>query len=258
MDPGGSPRYDGAVDEHVARNRRHWDRISRGYARAHARQFDPLRPAWGAWSLPEAEVGALGEVAGREVLELGCGGGHWAVGLARLGARVTGLDVSPAQLAAARALAARHHAEVRWVEADAEALPFGPASFDLVFADHGAFTFCDPDRLLPEAARVLRAGGACVFNMTTPWLDASWDGTRVADRLHVPYFELGRQESPEEVSFQRPYGAWIRSFVRAGFVVEDLVELRPPPGAGTTFENFASLRQARHWPAEHIWKLRRR
>lgn len=245
------------MSDHVAKNRRHWDRIARGYARAHARQFDPGRLAWGAWSIPEAELGALGPVEGRDVLELGCGGGHWAVGLALRGARVTGLDVSPAQLAEARALAARHGAEVRWVEGDAEALPFAAASFDLVMADHGAFTFCDPDRVLPEAARVLRPGGWCVFNITTPWLDASWDGRRVADRLHLDYFDLDRFEGPDEVSFQRPYGAWIRSFRRAGLQVEDLLELRPPPGATTTFENFASVAQARRWPAEHVWRLRR-
>jgi SAM-dependent methyltransferase len=237
------------------RNRAHWDRIAASYQRAHARQFPIDDPAWGAWAVPERELRALGPVAGLDVLELGCGAAWWSAALALQGARVTGLDVSAGQLREARALLG--DLPVTLVEADATTMPFAPAVFDLVFADHGAPTFCDPHALVPEVARVLRPGGRFVFNMTTPLLDTCWDGRRVGDRLVTPWFGLHDFPTEDEVSYQLSYGDWIRLFVQSGFAVEDLVELRPGAGATTTFENFAPVAWARRWPAEHIWKVRR-
>jgi hypothetical protein len=66
---------------------------------------------------------------------------------------------------------------------------------------------------------------------------------------------LGRAESEGMVEFQLGYGAWIRLLRSHGFVVEDLIELRPQPNATTTYD-LAPLEWARRWPAEHIWKAR--
>lgn len=63
-------------------------------------------------------------------------------------------------------------------------------------------------------------------------------------------------ENDEGVNFQLPYGEWIRLFGAHGFMVEDLVELRPPPAAKTTYD-LVTLEWARRWPAEHIWKVRK-
>ena len=243
-------------DDHVRRNRVHWDRVAAGYQRDHARQFSVTEPAWGAWATPERELQALGEVAGLDVLELGCGAAYWSAALAGRAARVTALDVSAAQLAIARET--HPGVLITFVEGDAEAMAFRDAAFDLVFADHGAPTFCDPHRLVPEVARVLRPGGRFVFNMTTPLLDACWDGRRIGEQLTTPLFGMHRFATESEVSFQLSYGGWIGLFVRSSFVIEDLVEIKPPPAPRTTFENFAAPAWARRWPAEHIWKLRRR
>jgi hypothetical protein len=59
------------------------------------------------------------------------------------------------------------------------------------------------------------------------------------------------------VDYQVPYGEWVRTFRQHGLIVEDLVELRPPEDATTTFVDFAPLDWARRWPAEEIWVLRR-
>ena len=58
--------------------------------------------AWGVVQIPEAELQILGDVAGLDVLELGCGAAQWSIGLARLGARPVGLDLSARQLEYAR------------------------------------------------------------------------------------------------------------------------------------------------------------
>jgi len=58
--------------------------------------------AWGVWQIPEDEIHALGEVAGKDVLELGCGAAQWSIELAGRGARPVGLDLSERQLEHAR------------------------------------------------------------------------------------------------------------------------------------------------------------
>lgn len=244
---------------YTLRNRRHWDRISVDYQVEHTAQLDAAEPSWGAWSIPERELGALGEVRGLDTLEVGCGAAQWSVHLARAGARATGLDISPVQLGRGRELVARARVPVRLVEGDVEDLPFPDASFDLVFGDHGALTFADPNRSLVEIARVLRPGGHLAFCITSPLLDACWDERRgkVTDRLVADYFAMRVFDSEEETSFQLPYGAWIRLFVASGFAVVDLLELQPPAGARTTYEHFAPLPWARRWPAEVIWRVRK-
>ncbi len=93
------------------------------------------------------------------VLDLGCGPGHWSARLAtRYGddARVLGLDLAPGMLSEAR----RTHGEpVRWLCADAAALPLADASLDLVFSNL-AIQWCPSlEDTLAELARVLRPGG---------------------------------------------------------------------------------------------------
>jgi SAM-dependent methyltransferase len=211
------------------------------------------------WHVPEAELRVLGDVKGLDVLELGCGGAQWSIALAKLGARPVGLDLSPRQLDHARRAMAAAGVDFPLVEASAEEVPLADEGFDVVFCDHGAFNFADPTRLVPECARLLRSGGLLAFNTPSPLVDLVYDveGDRIVDRLVNDYFELRGFEGDDEVSFQLPYGEWIRLLRANGFEVEDLIEIRPPEGATTTYD-FAPLEWARRWPAENIWKARKR
>ena len=200
----------------------------------------------------------LGAVAEKDVLELGCGAAQWSIALAKLGARPVGLDLSPRQLEHARRAMNEAAVEFPLIEASAEDVPLDDASFDVVFCDHGAFNFADPSRLVPEAARLLRPGGLLTFSMVTPIVDLFWDNERdaVVDRPRNNYFEHRGFEDADAVDFQLPYGEWIRLFRANGLVVEDLIELRPPPGATTSYD-LVPLEWARCLPAEHIWKARK-
>jgi ubiquinone/menaquinone biosynthesis C-methylase UbiE len=132
--------------------------------------------AWGVWQLPESELHVLGDVREKDVLELGCGAAQWSIALHALGARVTGLDNSSVQLEHARALMAQTGTEFPLVHASAETTPFADASFDVIFCDHGAMAFADPSRTVPEAARLLRAGGLLASTLRgrrTPSIRAS-------------------------------------------------------------------------------------
>jgi SAM-dependent methyltransferase len=243
-------------DNHERRNREFWDADADDYQAVHGDALAAAPRAWGVWRIPDTEVGVLGDVLGLDVLEYGCGAAQWSRALAADGARVVALDQSREQLRHAAPAAA---AGVRLVCAGGEHLPFADAAFDVVFADHGAMSFCDPDRSLPEVARVLRPGGRFAFSHTTPWPYLAWDEQRerVGRRLERPYFGFRRFDSGEgTVDFSLGYGDWIRRFRAHGFLVEDLVELRAPKGARTTFPDF-DARWARRWPAEQVWKLRR-
>lgn len=242
---------------HIAKNRAHWDRLSDAYQREHGEQLRQAGMGWGVWSIAESELNALGDVADRDVLEFGCGAAEWAIALAARGARCTGIDLSAQQLAHARSRVEASGRTVRLIEASAEAVPLPDASFDLIFCDHGAMTYADPQLAVPEAARLLRPGGRFVFSMATPWVEVCWNDETdgLDDRLHLPYFGLRTYETADQVSFQLPYGDWIRLFRANGLIVDDLIELQPPAGATTTYAGFARLDWARRWPAEHIWCL---
>lgn len=241
---------------HVRKNRRYWDAESARYQAEHAAQLGRRTPAWGVWSIPESRLRVLGAVRGRDVLELGCGGGQWSRWLAKLGARPVGLDLSIRQLEHASRLVRRR---VPFVAGDAERLPFADERFDVVMCDHGAMTFADPRRTVPEAARVLRPGGLFAFGHSSPIHFVCWDDTkhRVTDRLSRDYFDM-RPWDQETVDFMLPFGEWIRLFRAHGLEVEDLIEPRPPAGARTTYPWFAPLAWARRFPSENIWKLRKR
>jgi SAM-dependent methyltransferase len=255
-----SPTARRSSANHVAVNLRLWERQSARYDKRHAHVLGGARAmAWGLWRIPESGLGALGDVRGRDVLELGCGAARWSLALARQGARVVGIDLSPTQLSHAVRLQHRSARRVALVRGDAERLPFEGQVFDLVFCDWGAMTFADPFRTVPEVARVLRNSGRLVFVTSTPLRAIVEDRrtNRIDRRLRYDYFGLHRLEYPDEVNFQLPYGEWIRLFASNGLQVESLLETRPPRRATTTYLNAQASAWAARWPVEAIWQARK-
>jgi SAM-dependent methyltransferase len=249
------------LTEHAAKNRRFWDATADDYQAKHAAQLDWRKPpCWGVWERPEAELQILGDVAGLDVLEFGCGAAQWSIGLQLRGARMVALDASARQLEHARRLMRDAGVEFPLVHASAEAVPLADKSFDLVFCDHGAMSFCDPYRTIPEAARLLRAGGRFIFNMATPFVDLTYSDAekRSTTTLQLDYFGLHRVEDEQMVSFNLQYGEWIRVFRANGLEVESLIELQPAADATSTYGEYVGLDWARRWPAENIWKTRKR
>jgi ubiquinone/menaquinone biosynthesis C-methylase UbiE len=246
--------------DYIEKTRDYWNGISADYQKRHASQLGKVEPTWGVWAIPERELNILGDVAGKDILEFGCGGAQWSIALARRGARMTGVDLSGEQLRHAREFVAAEGLSVTLVESNAEATPFAEASFDVVFCDHGAMTFANPRKTVPEAARILRPGGLFAFNMATPWLDVAVDRAteKVTDRFLVDYFDMPVWTDEEgQTTFQLSYGEWVRLFRQSGLIIEDLVEIRPKETSTTTYDGYVPLEWARRFPAEHIWKLRR-
>src|SRR5947209_802397 len=85
--------------QYVKINRSFWNAYSDAYDEEHASVLsDEQAMAWGLWRIPESELQVLGDVAGKDILELGCGAARWSIALARLGARPVGVDLSARQL----------------------------------------------------------------------------------------------------------------------------------------------------------------
>ena len=150
--------------EHVARNRAYWDDLARQYVEAGERAWAREEPAWGIWNVPEAEVQVFPEkLAGKDVIELGCGTAYISAWLSRRGARVVGIDNSEVQLGTARRLQRQYGLDFPLIHGDAEAIGYPDASFDFAISEYGACLWADPQRWVPEAARLLRPGGQLVF-----------------------------------------------------------------------------------------------
>src|SRR3954452_9475239 len=106
--------------------------------------------------------------AGWTVLDVATGSGNAAVAAARRGCAAVGVDYVPALLERGRVRAAAEHLDVRFVEGDAENLPFPDASFDAVVSIYGAMFAPDHDRTAAELARVCRSGGRIALASWTP------------------------------------------------------------------------------------------
>ncbi|TPW16682.1 MAG: hypothetical protein FD129_666 [bacterium] len=108
--------------------------------------------------------------AGQRVLDVGCGTGVVSLAAARLGAIVTGLDLTPELLVRARENAAIAAVDIEWQEGDAEALPFADGSFDVVVSQFGHMFAPRPEVATAEMLRVLRSGGTIAFATWPPEL----------------------------------------------------------------------------------------
>jgi ubiquinone biosynthesis O-methyltransferase len=114
-------------------------------------------------------AGLLGRVAGKKLLDVGCGDGAMAFELARQGATVTALDADPSMIAAARLRAENEAARIQLVEGNAESLPFDDAIFDVVVAVTVLCFVQDAEHAVTEIARVLKPEGRLVIGELGRW-----------------------------------------------------------------------------------------
>jgi len=245
-------------DRRIAINRELWTAVNAQHTDADARRrWASDEVSWGLFNIPERSVGALGVVGGLDVLDLACGTGYFSAWLARAGARPVGVDLNAAQLATARTLQRELELDFMLIEADAEDLPLVDESFDLVVSEHGIGVWCDPDRWLAEASRVLRPAGRLVFlvNSVLSAMCAPAAGGVAGAQLFHPQRDLAPVHWPGGgVEFHLSHGQWIASLRRHGFAVEAMHELYPEPDAAMPeFYDIVTPEWASKWPAEELW-----
>jgi SAM-dependent methyltransferase len=254
----------GKDPDYLEINRAAWTQKNAEYTDSTAtKAWNEPEITWGMWSIPEAEIGVLPELKGRDVIELGCGTAYISAWLKRRGARrVVGVDLTPAQLATAHRLSEETGLGLELIEANAESVPLPDASFDLAVSEYGASIWCDPYLWIPEAARLLRLGGELVFlqNSVLSMLCIP-DTGRVGDRLLRPQLGMHRLEFTDDdpgVEFHLGHGDLLRLLRRTGFEILDLVELFANAAAGDqAYYDYVPAEWAKRWPSEEIWRVRK-
>jgi len=250
--------------DYVAINRDAWTRANAEYTGARARDAWAQEITWGMWHVPESELRLLPDVAGKDVIELGCGTAYFGAWLKRAGARrVVGVDVTPAQLETARRMDEEFGLGLELIEANAEDVPLPEESFDFAFSEYGASIWCDPALWIPEAARLLRPGGELMFvrGSTLRILCAPEEG-QATDRLVRPQRGLYRLEWTGDdpgVEFHPPTADMFRILGTSGFDLLDFRELFAPEEAvDHEYYTDPPAEWAKRWPTEEIWRARKR
>ncbi|SFJ99791.1 class I SAM-dependent methyltransferase [Cellulomonas sp. KH9] len=231
-----------------------WDANADEYLDEHGAFLGPADLLWCPEGLRESEAHLLGDVRGARVLELGAGaaqGTRWL--RTQGGADGVATDVSAGMLAAARRLDARTGTRTPLVQADARALPFASASFDVAFTAFGALPFVpDTARVHAEVARVLRPGGRWVFSVTHPvrWAfpDDPGEGGLTATRSYFdrrPYVEQAADGRVLYAEYHRTLADHVGDVVGAGLVVDGLLEPEWPAGHDRVWGGWGPVRGAR-------------
>jgi len=128
------------------------DRYDRWYETAHGAVYDRIEKQTVARALPHSGHG-------NELIEIGCGTGHWSRFFAGRGFHVTGTDISHEMV---RVAAGKPTSDVRFSVADAANLPFPDGSFDVAAAVTVLEFVAEPRRVMQETARCIRPGGRIV------------------------------------------------------------------------------------------------
>ena len=240
-----------AEDESRRANGPDWVRYADEYQATHGEFLGDAGFVWGPEGLTEARARVLGDVADRDVLEVGSGAGQCSRWVRAQGGRGYGLDLSFRQLQHSRRIDLDSGIAVPSVLGTATALPFADASFDVVFSSFGALQFVsDIADAVVETARVLRPGGRFAFSITHPtrWMfpDDPGEAGLVATQSYwdrTPYVEVDDASGTVSyVEHHRTLGDWVALLAGAGFVITDLLEPEWPEDHDRVWGGWSAVR----------------
>jgi SAM-dependent methyltransferase len=213
-----------------------WNIISRGYQKKTRISLEDVH--YGPISPGELELKLLGDVKGKDVLEIGCGGGQNAIVLARWGARSVGLDISEEQIKYAVKLAKKERVKVPFYVGNMEDLSvFQNESFDIVLSSFAVGYVENLTKTFQETFRVLRKKGTFVFAEVHPIVDRGriirygrrriWGISNYFDRKRRVWRWKIDAKVAEFYGHHRTIQDCFNLLVTAGFVVEKILEPEP-------------------------------
>jgi SAM-dependent methyltransferase len=251
--------------------RESWNRVTHHYQSRHALWNGVAH--YGVRAPGEDHLRLLGDLRGRHVLELGCGGGQCCLDFARRGAECIGVDLADAQIAHARDLLAYEQSQM---PGDALSVTFHRAemleflrrqpegTFDLVFSAY-AFSYVDAlAEVFHECRRVLRSPqGLLVFSLDHPFSERTVceDGKVLLEGSYFDQggeaweWEHGAAERTPLYSYRRTLSTYVRLLAEAGFHIERMEEPEPTEEF-SEWASEADRERFRCLPATIIWKAR--
>ncbi len=206
-----------------------WDETARSYQASS--EIHTKSAHYGPYAPDEAELKLLGNIKGKRVLELGCGGGQCSIAFAKNGAICTGIDISREQLRYAEKLAKANKVKIDFVQGSFQNLnQIKSKSFDIVFSAYAFQYSPNLGKVFQQVNRVLKKDGLFVFSFDHPFyllIDP------ISKKVINSYFDTGRHELVEtwqdktkrkfifyRVKISDIYDALINS----GFFVEKIIE----------------------------------
>ena len=230
-----------------------WDAMSPSYQADSRIALDDVH--YSPFAPGERFYRLMGDVSGKRVLELACGGAQNSIALAKWGADVVALDISPKQLSHALSLRQDTGVEIALVSGDMESpTMFRPSSFDLVTSSFGWEFIPDINGCLSVCAELLRPGGQLVMSTVHPLSAFDWNvATRslsVTDYFNPPV-EVWEEPVPEGhspgLTFFRTIEELVSCVVNSGLFVERLIEPYPVGLPDDPRSPYAGRYWADHW-----------
>ena len=184
---------------------------------------------------------AIGEPAGLEILDAGCGEGYLSRILAKKGANVTGIDSSAKLIEAARSQNLADVLSVSFDIGSVDDLPYPDSAFDLVVCNHLVNDLFDPSKPISEFARVLRSNGRLIILMLHPCFynkhaerDQATNGMIASSYFDIrsveQTFEVDGLTSPAaNTAWFRPLEFYTEELRKSGFAITSLTEPHPSP-----------------------------
>ena len=205
-----------------------WEETSENYQEQSA--IHTKSAHYGPYAPDEDKLKLLGNVKGKKILELGCGGGQCSIAFAKQGARVTGIDLSEEQLKYARKLAEKENINVNFVHGSFQDLKkIKTSDYDIVFS---AFAFQyspDLNKLFRQINRVLKEKGIFVFSFDHPFYSIINPEThKISRKYETGKFteeEVWRDGTKHKfVGFSNKIGDIYSALIESGFIVEKIIE----------------------------------
>ena len=214
------------------RIKEHWNTDALAYQKRQKLSTDYVH--YGPCCPTEEDLNLLGEVQGKKIIELGCGGGQCSIALAKRGATCTGIDLSEEQIKFAKNLARENDVKVNFIQGDIENLSMvDNESIDIAFSAYVFDWVQNLDEVFKEAFRILNKTGIIVFSMGHPFYICLGESPNPDDlKLKLGYFQRDILEKDGNTGLTINYklptiGDIINGLISTGFCIEKIVEPEP-------------------------------
>jgi len=210
----------------------HWNLIASEYQKKRKLSFDDIEYALGF--AKESELNLLGNVEGRKIVELGCGGAENSITLAKKGGNCTGVDMSLEQLKHAKNSMIENKVKIELIEGDLENLiMFDDEIFDIAISIFALDWMQDLNAAFKEAYRILKPNGFFVFSTQHPIYNLLG-----AEELDLKKLKIAQSYFEKEWTFKDSTGIDLRvhaskisdiinGLIRIGFNIESILEPKP-------------------------------
>ena len=209
---------------------RWWDDASEYYQKEIS--GDDLKTVhYGPFGSTERRLKLLGNVKGKHVLELGCGGGQVSISLAKKGAICTGLDISQKQLDYAKYLANKNNVKVDFIKGTFSNLNrFRTGEYDIIISVFALQYASDLSSILNKIPRLLKQKGVFVFSLDHPFY-MTVDPSTI--RMSESYYAAGKHEELEKwpdgtkhkfIMYRRTVSELVNSILNSGLRLVRLIE----------------------------------